>query len=440
MAFDVTRQEILKQANDLLRLYKQTRDQKYKDEENRLRRIVAELETIVIGGGGGTQDLQDVTDLGSTTTNAIDTGGITTDYVQLDTAATPALQTGMFAWNDVDGTADLRLKGGNVTLQVGQETVVRVVNKTGANLLESQYKVVRVRLASEGGAQGQRLAVVLAQGDNDPDSATTLGIVTENIDNNQEGFITVFGNVNKINTTGSLQGETWVDGDVLYLSPTTPGALTKVKPQAPQHTLIVGYVVYAHANQGKIFVKVDNGYELDELHNVLISSPTDGQVLKYNQSLGVWENGDGGSVLYTKTLVAYRTMLQPSGTFMDLSLDGTGVTGLIEPSVPNATWNVTIDTIATVINVIGDAPGMSIGDTYSETTRLVFKRIGGISTLVAIVSSEAGFDASMTTALMNYSVGGSQNLNLQFQFPTFAGAGSVQINAISKLEIVEATY
>jgi hypothetical protein len=149
--------------------------------------------------------------------------------------------------------------------------------------------------------------------------------------------------------------------------------------------------------------------------------------------------GGGGSI-YTKQITAYRTTNQPSGTFMDLSTNGTGVSGLIEPTTANASWNVAIDTIATVIGITGTAIGVSVGDTYSETTRLAFKKVGGISTLIAIISSEAGFDTSMTTSLMNYSVGASQNLNLQFQFPTFAGGGLVQVNAISKLEIVEVTY
>jgi hypothetical protein len=193
-------------------------------------------------------------------------------------------------WNDTDGTLDLGLKGGNVTLQIGQEEVIRVVNKTGADLLESQYRAVRVRNVSEGGAQGQRLAIVLAQANNDTNSATTLGLVTEDITNNQEGFITTFGLVRNIDTTGTLQGETWVDGDMLYLSPTTSGSITNVKPQAPQHTVILGYVVYAHNNNGKIFVKVDNGYELDELHNVKITtaSLSSGDLLVYSSS--VWVN------------------------------------------------------------------------------------------------------------------------------------------------------
>lgn len=289
MAFEITKQEIIKQAIALNTLWKQTRDQKYRDEELRLRRIAIDLENVTIGGGS--QNLQEVTDVGNVTTNTIDTAGTKSDYFLLDTTATPTLQPGMIGWNDAFGTADLRLKGDNVTLQVGQEIIARVVNKTGADLLESEYKVVRVRIASEGGAQGQRLAVVLAQGDNDPDSVTTLGIVTETILDNQEGFITILGNVSDIDTTGTLQGETWVDGDVLYLSPTTPGGLTKVPPVSPQHTVTMGYVVYAHQNQGKIFVKVDNGYEIDELHNVLITNPQEGDVLNYDSANGVWVNG-----------------------------------------------------------------------------------------------------------------------------------------------------
>jgi len=220
--------------------------------------------------------------------------GIKTNWLGLDTTPTnPPTVAGTMTWNDSDGTADLKLKGGNVTLQIGQESVVRVVNKTGATLNEADFRAVRVRSVSEGGAQGQRLAVLLAQGSNDMNSATTIGIVTESIADNQEGFITTFGNVSGINTTGAkswASSETWLDGDILYLSPDHAGYLTKVKPVAPQHAVTVGYVVYAHANNGKIFAKVDNGFELDELHNVLITSPTNNQGLVYDSTLDVWKN------------------------------------------------------------------------------------------------------------------------------------------------------
>lgn len=292
---EVIKRELTSIAQRLKESYRSTGDEAQLYYYNRVSNVLAILNQEITGP----QDLQSVTDQGPTTTDAINVGGVTSDYFAADTAATPALAPGMFAWNDSDGTMDLRLKGNNVTLQLGQENVVRVVNKTGSNLLESEYKVVRVRLASEGGAQGQRLSVVLAQGNNDPDSVTTLGVVTENINNNQEGFVTVFGNVSGINTTGSIQGETWVDGDVLYLSPTVPGKLTKIKPAAPDHTVTMGYVVYAHANQGKIFVKVDNGYELGELHNVSVPAPSDGDILRYNGLSQIWESFSGFTGMIT---------------------------------------------------------------------------------------------------------------------------------------------
>jgi hypothetical protein len=284
----------------------------------------------------GQDSLDSVTTVGNTTANTITIGGATSPYYQLNTLSPGTQAVGRFVWNDVDGTADLRLKGGNVTLQIGQETVVRVVNKTNANLLESEYKVVRVRVASEGGAQGQRLAVVLAQGNNDPDSVTTLGVVTENINNNQEGFITVFGNVNNINTTGSLQGETWADGDVLFLSPTTPGALTKVKPVAPNHTVVIGYVVYAHANNGKIFVKVDNGYELEELHDVLPTPYVNNGVLYRDTTANLWRSST------ISTLLGY-TPSNASGTTNYLS-KFTGTTTLGNSLIYDNGTNVGIGT------------------------------------------------------------------------------------------------
>lgn len=207
------------------------------------------------------------------------------DRVVFDETYTAPDSIGKLQWNNTDGTLNLGLKGGSVTLQIGQEEVVRVVNKTNTNLLESEYKAVRVS-----SAQGQRLAVNFAQANAENTSASTLGIVTENINNNSEGFITVSGKVNNINTTGSLQGETWVDGDVLFLSPTVPGGITKIRPTAPNHTVIIGWVVYAHQNNGSIFVKIDNGYELDELHNVNITSPADKSLLRYDAADGVWKD------------------------------------------------------------------------------------------------------------------------------------------------------
>lgn len=160
-----------------------------------------------------------------------------------------------------------------------------VVNGTGSNLSRAAYKVVKVI-----SAQGQRLQVDLAQANNDTNSADTLGIVAQDISNNQSGYIMLYGSINNINTTGTLQGETWTDGDLLFLSPTTAGGITNVRPTAPNHGVILGYVEYAHQNNGKIFVKIDNGIELAELHDVYAPSPIENDTIIWNNTNNRYEN------------------------------------------------------------------------------------------------------------------------------------------------------
>lgn len=271
--------------------------------------------------------------------------GLVSDKVSLNTTITQSLTgAGQMMWNDTDGTLDIRLKGNNVTLQVGQEIVVRVVNKSGANLLEADFQAVRVRSVAEGGAAGQRLAIVLAQGDSDAHSATTIGIVTETINNNQEGFITTSGEVREINTTGakSYGGlETWVDGDMLFLDPYHAGYLTNVKPVAPSHLIVIGYVVYAHAIHGKIFVKVDNGYELNELHNVLITSAANNEGLFYESSTSLWKNKSISTVLgYTPLSAAVVSLNGLTGATQTFSTGTTGTDFGISSTGTTHTFNI----------------------------------------------------------------------------------------------------
>ena len=293
-------------------------------------------------------------------------GSVTANQVKFNTTPTePATATvGSLIWNDTAGTLDLKLKGGNTTLQIGQETVARIVNKTATNitLLEANYQVVRVT-----GAQGQRPKVDLALANNDLNSTTTLGLVTETILNNQEGFVTTSGQVQEINTTGSLQGETWLDGDMLYLSGTVAGRVTNIKPVAPTHTVIIGFVEYAHAVHGKIFVKVDNGYELDELHNVSAIAPNNNEVLTYDTPTLLWKAKPISTALgYTP--VASNTAIT-AGTKTKITYDAKGL-------VTNGTDATTAD-IADSVNkryvtdaqqtVITNTSGTNTGDNATNT-------------------------------------------------------------------------
>jgi hypothetical protein len=227
---------------------------------------------------------------GATQNVDLGTYNLTADQLNLNVTPTGTLAVGGTQWNNTIGSSETLLKGGSVTLKNGVDLVARVVNKVNPNttLTKASYQVVKVA-----GAQGQRLAVELARANNDLNSADTLGMVIETIAPNQEGFILTVGQIENINTTGSLQGETWTDGDVLYLSPTTAGRITNVKPNGlTGHIVVIGYVEYAHANNGKIYVKIMNGWELAELHDVYIDPATlaNRDALMYDSSVSLWKN------------------------------------------------------------------------------------------------------------------------------------------------------
>lgn len=198
------------------------------------------------------------------------------DSFTLNTAAGAVADVpGKMVWNATDGTMDLRLND-DVTLQVGQEHVKLCRNISGATIMNGQ--VVRIV-----GSTGQALTVELADASAESTSAGTFGVVTETIANNASGYVTLFGLVRGINTSGIPEGA------LLYLSETA-GAFTHVAPVAPAHRVILGYCVKASAGAGEIYVKVDNGYELDELHNVLITAVTNGDFIRWNGVTSRWEN------------------------------------------------------------------------------------------------------------------------------------------------------
>jgi hypothetical protein len=253
---------------------------------------------------------------GATADLDMGTHNVTADHITLNVSPSGAgYVVGSTKWNNTLGSSETLLKGGNVSLKNGVDLVARIVNKVTPNttLTKAAYQVVRVS-----GATGGRLSVDLAQANNDNNSADTIGLVTETIATNQEGFIITVGQLENINTTGSLQGETWVDGDVLYLSPTTAGAITKVKPTGNGHIVVIGYVEYAHVSNGSIYVKVMNGWELDELHDVDIISPANNQVLRYNSTSQLWVNDSIPTVLGYTPVTQART-ITIDGTTLDLS-------------------------------------------------------------------------------------------------------------------------
>jgi hypothetical protein len=191
-------------------------------------------------------------------------------------------------WDDGEGTLTFTLKGGNVNLGVGKEEVVLCYNGTGSAIPKG--KVVYIV-----GAQGQRPSIALSSASAESTSSKTLGITAEEISNGAEGFVATFGVVGNLNTAS------FTAGNKLWLS-TTPGELTQTVPTQPDHSVFIGYCLSSNSSSGRIFINPQNGYELQELHNVLITNPLNDEVLTYESSTGLWKNktptggGGGGSV------------------------------------------------------------------------------------------------------------------------------------------------
>jgi hypothetical protein len=201
---------------------------------------------------------------GGTFSGSVDLTNV--DSIGFDTTPTATPTEGTLVWEDGDGTLDLGLKGGNVTLAVGQQQYAMVYNEETESL--SKGDVVYLS-----GAQGQRISVRKAYASTEEQSKNTIGLVAETILAGEEGLVLLSGVLKKIDTTAYDQGDT------LFLS-TTPGEFTDTRPTAPNHTVIIGFVErLGGSTQGSIFVKVDNGYEIDELHNVSITTVQNGDLL-----------------------------------------------------------------------------------------------------------------------------------------------------------------
>lgn len=204
------------------------------------------------------------------------TGGIASpDFVQFDTAAGATSAVGRLRWNDTFGAPNVGLKGGNVTADLGLQMFAYVRNAQGAPLTKGQAVYLYQ-------ATGNRASVRLAQNTGDATSAKTFGLVAEDIATNGDGYVITQGVLEGVNTGA------FAEGDTLYLG-ATAGGVTNVKPYAPNHLVYIGVVERANAGNGQIYVRTQNGYELDELHDVAAQSPTNGQTLTYNSTSGLWE-------------------------------------------------------------------------------------------------------------------------------------------------------
>lgn len=196
--------------------------------------------------------------------------------ISFDTTAGVAVDEGELAWNDVAKTLDLGVGGGSV-VQIGQEVFIRVVNQSGSTLVDGEMVYIT-------GSQGSRPTVdrVIATSIT---ADMTIGMVTQEIPNNNQGFITNLGIVRNLDTSS------FTEGDDLWVSDTVLGGVTNVKPSPPNQAVHVGFVVREHGTLGSVFVRILKEEQLTELHDVSIVDLTDGDMISYDAGSDSWVNG-----------------------------------------------------------------------------------------------------------------------------------------------------
>lgn len=302
---------------------------------------------VASGGTGATTAADARTNLGAAASGANSditslsgiTGGISTaDFIAFDTTYGVAPATGRLSWNVDDGTLDIGLNGGAV-LQVGQEQVFYAKNTSGSPIPNG----TPVMFTGTVGASG-KLTFGLAVADGSVPPEYMMGVTTQDVANNDFGYVTTFGLVRGFNTSGAPYGETWADGDLLYFDPATPGTWTNVEPQAPNiHVPVAVVINAATGGSGSIFVRLTLSQRLGELQDVRVNGtgPAAGQVLIYDAAQARWENntltaGSNISITNGNGSITINASDQYVGTVTSVAASG-GTTGLTFSGSPITT-------------------------------------------------------------------------------------------------------
>jgi hypothetical protein len=217
-------------------------------------------------------------------------------WLQFDTTPdgfpTGPLANGTVYWDDADAIKTLNIvmeDSGEVIQHVGEETYYRV--KATSAITKGQVVMFTGTVGASGGLRGAPATGLTAvQGE------YVLGIATQDIALNDWGYVTWFGEVKRVDTTGGL--ESWVQGDILYYNPAVPGGLTKNVPVAPNPKVIVAAVVHVSATVGILFVRPTFGSALGQTDsNVEITGLANGDLLQYDSVQARWENVPASSVV-----------------------------------------------------------------------------------------------------------------------------------------------
>jgi hypothetical protein len=286
----------------------------------------------------------------------------------------------------VDTDKFLVSDGGTVKYRTGAEMLsdLGVVAGTANHV---QHQVKAGVAISKGQAvyvtsdDGTNMIVGLASNDSEATSSKTMGLLNATVLPNGFADVITEGLLSGLNTSAAVVGNpVWlgVNGNLIY------GLANK--PYAPNHLVFIGIVTRVNNNNGEIFVKVQNGFELNEIHDVDLytTTPTGGNILAFEGApVNLWRNKTIPSVLGYTPVSQART-LTINGTTFDLSADRSWTIASGVTSFNTRTGAITL-TSGDVTGALGYTPYNATNpngyiSSYTETDPTVPSHVKSITT------------------------------------------------------------
>ncbi len=252
------------------------------------------------------------------------------------------------------------------------------------------------------GVSGTNMLVSKASNVSESTSSKTLGLIAQDLAINGQGFVITEGLLTGLNTLGATIGDSvWLgtNGDLIF------GLASK--PYAPSHLVFIGIVTRVGGTVGEIFVKVQNGFELKEIHDIdlITTAPSNNNVLTYESSTSLWKN---------KTVVSALGFTPYNSTNPSGYITSSALTPYAPLSNPTFTTAITTPIINGVSGLLSfkTTDNVSVGNYATPSAQRIFT-VGQDTAFISMGSlvGSTGFSAiymnTATPALGNYTLRGS---------------------------------
>ncbi|MGA1035082.1 MAG: hypothetical protein ACO3VI_07200, partial [Ilumatobacteraceae bacterium] len=341
----------------------------------------------------------DNTTIGATTPAPATVTTLDTEYVDFAPALSPLPvdATGRLYYDNNDQFQTLVFQmNGSVVQHIGEEQFYRI--KCQGSITKGQVVMFAGAVGASGGLIG-----AAATGLQPEQANYILGVADESCSNNDWIFVTSFGEVKNIDTTGGA--ENWVQGQVLYYNPAVTGGLTKTKPNTPNAITVVAAVVHVGSSNGILFVRPTFGSVLGGTDgNVQFGTLNNGDVIVYDGTDLRWEN------------VAQSSLVVGSAT----NVAGGAANQIVYNTGSGATSFITAPTVAnTYLEWSGSAFQWSSNPLGTVTSVDVSGGTTGVTFTGGPITTSGTITMSGTLAVAN---GGTGQTTAQAAMNAFAGA------------------